>query len=983
MKRKALLVLAATAAMFAAALLAMQKTPGLLLLDWAEKAKNDQMPVAILLELGLKDSKATTWNGRAKVSGAKVVKREGYRFHAEDKLTEPDGWKASTRFLGTARPIPVNARYATVGVVLHLADIQDDATLTIEFGDDPGNTKVALKDILAGKSSSLWDGKAVVRRVSTALPLVAEKSESDFPAAAYGPDGTLWLAYISYTLKEESRRFNYMQLKEQPKDFKAFYTPEFGDQLFVKSFKDGKWSEPLAITGAKEDLVRCAIAVERSGNVVVAYSANREGNYDIYTRTLTPGRGQGATLLAEMRLTKQPGPDLGPVLCTDQAGDLHLACQSWDENGTAAIRLFTRRDGKDWEDGPTLPGAKAGENRWYPALTAGPNGQVAVAYDVYKEGDYDVHVAVVNGKEVNDFAVAESPKFEARPSVVYDTQGRLWIAYEEGPDKWGKNFGALDSDKGQPLYNVRSVRVACLVDGKLFTPAAELPTSVQKNKGQPNNQVVRYAYPKLGLDGKGRLWLTYREKMVTPFGPQPGTDWLTFARRLDGDQWTAPLELHRSDGLLDSRPVLLPQPGGSLLVVTNTDCRHATPGTLSNEIYLNVVDLSGEPVPVKLVPLQPVAKKDNPDEAEERAAVKRMRDYRLEVDGKKYQFQRGEFHRHTEISFDGGQDGSVEDMYRYAIDAAKLDWIGNSDHDSGNGKEYTWWLAQKLTDAYHVGNAFTPIFCYERSVAYPMGHRNLLFARRGIRTLPRLHEADKTKSAVENGNIHVDDTKMLYRYLKELDGICASHTSATNMGTDWRDNDPQVEPIVEIYQGDRNSYEKEEAPRAGYDPKGDKKPANIAGWFPKGYINLALDKGYRFGFQSSSDHISTHISYCVALVEAPGREGVIAALKKRHCYGATEDIVVEFKSGTHIMGDEFKTTAAPKLEMKVVGTKALKIEVLKDSIVVETIKPGKSDYSGTWTDPKPDKGVHYYYIRVEQDNGELAWASPLYIDYAP
>jgi hypothetical protein len=293
-------------------------------------------------------------------------------------------------------------------------------------------------------------------------------------------------------------------------------------------------------------------------------------------------------------------------------------------------------------------------------------------------------------------------------------------------------------------------------------------------------------------------------------------------------------------------------------------------------------------------------------------------------------------------------------------------------------------LTQKFTDAYHVGKAFTPIFCYERSVAYPMGHRNLLFVRRGIRTLPRLHEAVKEKSVVPNGNIHADDTKMLYRYLKELDGICASHTSATSMGTDWRDNDPVVEPIVEIYQGDRMSYEKEEAPRAGYDPKSGNKPANIAGWFPQGFINLALDKGHRFGFQSSSDHISTHISYCVALVEAPGREGVVAALKKRHCYAATEDILVEVKSGDHIMGDEFKTTAAPKVEIKVAGTKPLaKVEVVKDSDVLETFKPGKRDYNGTWTDPKPGKGVHYYYIRVQQEDGELAWGSPMYIDYAP
>ena len=38
----------------------------------------------------------------------------------------------------------------------------------------------------------------------------------------------------------------------------------------------------------------------------------------------------------------------------------------------------------------------------------------------------------------------------------------------------------------------------------------------------------------------------------------------------------------------------------------------------------------------------------------------------------------------------------------------------------------------------HARDAFTPMFTYERSVAYPMGHRNCMFAKRGVRTLPRL-----------------------------------------------------------------------------------------------------------------------------------------------------------------------------------------------------------------------------------------------------
>jgi hypothetical protein len=358
--------------------------------------------------------------------------------------------------------------------------------------------------------------------------------------------------------------------------------------------------------------------------------------------------------------------------------------------------------------------------------------------------------------------------------------------------------------------------------------------------------------------------------------------------------------------------------------------------------------------------------------------VKRVRDYRVEADGKSYRPLRGEFHRHTEISWDGGPDGSLEDMFRYGIDSADFDWIGNGDHDNGAGREYPWWLVQKFTDAYTVPGRFTGMFSYERSVAYPQGHRNCVFARRGVRTLPRLADPDRKGPPA---GIHDDDTKMLYRYLTELGGICASHTSATSMGTDWRDNDPKVEPLVEIYQGDRMSYEKEGAPRAGYDPKGDKQPLNIAGWYPKGFIDHALaEKGYKLGFESSSDHWSTHISYCIVLAEKNDRESILDGMRKRHVYGATDDIVCDVRSGPHVMGDEFDATGAPRLAVKVIGTGDLaKVEVLRDSGPVAELAVKGRECAAEWTDPAPKAGVHYYYVRVQQKDGELAWTSPMWI----
>ncbi len=97
-------------------------------------------------------------------------------------------------------------------------------------------------------------------------------------------------------------------------------------------------------------------------------------------------------------------------------------------------------------------------------------------------------------------------------------------------------------------------------------------------------------------------------------------------------------------------------------------------------------------------------------------------------------------------------------------------------------------------------------------------------------------------------------------------------------------------------------------------------PAQIGGWQPLCFINHAFQKGYRLGFQASSDHWSTHISYCIVLAERHDRQAILDGLKKRHCYGATDNIIVDVRSGEHVMGDEFKTSDLPSLQISIVGT---------------------------------------------------------------
>ena len=85
-------------------------------------------------------------------------------------------------------------------------------------------------------------------------------------------------------------------------------------------------------------------------------------------------------------------------------------------------------------------------------------------------------------------------------------------------------------------------------------------------------------------------------------------------------------------------------------------------------------------------------------------------------------------------------------------------------------------------------------------------------------------------------------------------------------------------------------------------------------------MSLALEMGYKLAFEASSDHLSTHMSYCNLLAKDATREAALDAFKKRYVYGATDHLLAEFTSGAHIMGDAFTSSTAPSFRVKLTGT---------------------------------------------------------------
>jgi len=148
----------------------------------------------------------------------------------------------------------------------------------------------------------------------------------------------------------------------------------------------------------------------------------------------------------------------------------------------------------------------------------------------------------------------------------------------------------------------------------------------------------------------------------------------------------------------------------------------------------------------------------------------------------------------------------------------------------------------------------------------------------------------------------------------------------------------------------------------------------------RAYISNALQKGYQLGFEASSDHISTHISFTNIWVTTPTRDGIMDGMRKRRMFGSTDDILADFRSGVHFMGEAFTSTTAPIFMVRLWGTAPFaRVVVVKDNNIVYSTN-GDRVMSFNWQDPTAQKGkTSYYYVRGVQTDGQIVWVSPMWV----
>jgi hypothetical protein len=908
--------------------------------------------MALRIMFGDTGEREADYSGSLSLSQGRVLELIPWRFFGGDRIEGPSSWTIHTRRANMEmqpdQPRPISSPGQNQNIVpkgvTAVVDAPANATVTIKTAH--AEYTFNMTAVGGGRVAAFEDGDITVQAVPAPGRVSPEgrpgvTAEHDYPSIALARDGSAWAAWQVYE--------------------------NGGDRILVAHSTPDGWSGAEPLTPPAQDLFRTAIAEDGRGRMWVVWSQREGESWDLVARVNDSGRWSAAR-----KLTNGGGPNFFHRLVRDRGGNLHLVWVG-HQNGESHA-MWSRLAGDEWSAAIEI----SGESAWMPDAAADSKGNLYVAWDSYRTGNYDIFLRriAVDGEMGPVEQITRSARFQAHASLAVDGRDRVWLAWEESQTNWGKDYARDDTWRGTTLYADRRPRVAVLENGKWSAPAAD-PLGAM-----PRRYTRFVENPKLACDSSGRIWMAVQVRTSTAmnrtdFWASQGR-WETFLTAYEGDRWRPAAPLPNSSTRPDGPFQLLPSSTGVWAVWANDNrlfhAASGTPNRRRNEINFARIDDASAPdkpifqafteAPVNAAPIHP----------HERADVERARAWRIRSADGELRLLRGDFHRHTEMSPDGAGDGSLEDYFRYMIDAARMDTGIVSDHNEG-GEEYTWWRTEKSIDLFHVARGFTPLFGYERSVPYPNGHRNIVFAQRGVHVLPISRE--------ENQNT-VNSGPILYPYLKQNRGICMLHSLATDQGSDYRDNDPEVEPLVEIYQGYHANYEYEGAPRA---ESSDYTVATHGPYRPNGFYWNALAKGLKLGTEASSDHVSTHTSYTMIYTPSTARPDIVESMRKRHAYGATDNIVLDYRAHDRqgrewIMGDSFESTAAPKLSVKVLGTSALEsVEIIKDGKFVYQTRPSGDTVEFDYTDTAAAAGQSWHYVRVMQKDRNMAWSSPIWVKY--
>ncbi|AKF06381.1 CehA/McbA family metallohydrolase [Sandaracinus amylolyticus] len=324
----------------------------------------------------------------------------------------------------------------------------------------------------------------------------------------------------------------------------------------------------------------------------------------------------------------------------------------------------------------------------------------------------------------------------------------------------------------------------------------------------------------------------------------------------------------------------------------------------------------------------------------------------------------GDIHQHSAHS-DGC--GVADEPYLRARYGYGDDFVALTDHESFLGKRIgpgEWGYLQSVADRHDDPGSFATLIAYEwtgRRHPGP-GHKVVYLPCTGLPIVSR--------DVVPEGKALVDA-------VKALGGFAVPHHVGWT-GADESAHDPDGQPVWEICSC-HGCYLTADHPLGA---RGDLRDQ---------MVEEVLRRGHRFGFIACSDGHGLLWHHGVARKRDPFRTGLTAvqakartrdaildAIRERRCY-ATSGVPIlldVIANGSLPMGSEVRASAPVRIEAEAIGTSTIReLSIVSARGVIATARGANARAR-----VECELEAGWAYAKVVQDDGEMAWSSPIFVD---
>jgi hypothetical protein len=336
----------------------------------------------------------------------------------------------------------------------------------------------------------------------------------------------------------------------------------------------------------------------------------------------------------------------------------------------------------------------------------------------------------------------------------------------------------------------------------------------------------------------------------------------------------------------------------------------------------------------------------------------------------------GDMHVHSNYSKCTSHQLTFSEIYTHAQEVEKLDFVAITDH-GWQMDEQQWKDCMTLAKDSSNNGKFI-IFPSVEWTTKLYGHRNVYF---------NSYDAP----LLSHDNPAVDTPVKLWNYLRTLNmrSMTIPHHQAARLLCDLSRTQHDLEPAIEIFSlwGNEEYWG---APMQDTDKS-----------YPGNFAQDLLTRGWRIGFVGGSDaHVDKPGSCGITGVYAKALtlEALFEAIMNRHIYATTgakiklDFLINGFPMGSVLECNQYTIDLLYPLQISVVaeGTENIKkVEIIENGCTIYT-KDKRRSYGNisfvhqinkSPSVPSFNNISRYFYVRVTQEDGEMAWSSPIWINF--